>query len=316
LLSAAAVVVGAGGEVPSNLHQVLVELLTETNALADLLRVTRGVRVGPLRINNADVSRSKPVERRGDGFFLVGHPSRPRGWLFLEVQTAPSLTKVANLPVSFEMARARHRGIEGDVVLVCVGEAVGRFFDKHPFRVEGPLGTQRTLRVVRIDLSPRHAKRLLDARHPYLSVLAVAAARDGRSALNVAERALQIARRERRSANTLTDGILLAANDSVRQELERKMERQGFRSPFLRKLVTKATRAARATGRAEGEAKGKRIAVGTLRAGLKRVVESRSIELSATQRGRIDRETDLAQLQRWFNNALTASTAADVFGDA
>jgi hypothetical protein len=172
------------------------------------------------------------------------------------------------------------------------------------------LGTIRILHVVRIDLSPRHAERLLDPRRPYLSVLAVAAAGDGSSALEVAERALEIAKQHGGAlGNALTDDILLAANESVRRELERQMHRQGFRSPFLRKLVGTEVTKAKREGRKEG-------AVKTLRAALYKVLHARTIALTDDLRRRIDSEGDMARLERWHDAAITASTAADVFMDA
>ena len=308
----------AARAVESNLHRLLVELFTETNALSDLLRITRGVRLGKLRTHREDVSRSKPVLRRGDGFFFIGPAASPHRWLFLEVQTSVSLKKVKNLPVSFEMARARYPKLKGDVVIITVGADVARFFDTHPFRVDGPLGTTRILHVVRIDLSTKHAERLLDPRRPYLGVLAVAATREAKEALEVAERAIEIAKRVGGSlGNALADDILAAANEAVRRKLEEKMQRQGFRSPFLRKLVrtevSKAKRQAKAQGREEGKALG---AAESLRGSLDKILRFRSIAVTDELRRRIDSETEITRLDRWVDRALTASTASEIFADA
>jgi hypothetical protein len=40
-----------------------------------------------------------------------------------------------------------------------------------------------------------------------------------------------------------------------------------------------------------------------------------SNHFSQSQRGHVNAATDLARLDRWFNRALTAASAAEVFAD-
>ena len=63
---------------------------------------------------------------------------------------------------------------------------------------------------------------------------------------------------------------------------------------------------------AEGEAKGK--AEGKAEAVL-RLLDARGLAPSPEQRQRVTASTDPAQLDLWFDRAITASTAAEVFAD-
>ena len=49
--------------------------------------------------------------------------------------------------------------------------------------------------------------------------------------------------------------------------------------------------------------------------GARRILNARDLKPTKGQRGQINAATDLAQLDRWFDRALTAGTAAEVFAD-
>jgi hypothetical protein len=61
-------------------------------------------------------------------------------------------------------------------------------------------------------------------------------------------------------------------------------------------------------GIAEGEAKGKAEAV-------LKLLDARRLVPSEEQRQRVTSCTDALQLDRWFDRAVTAGTAAEVFAD-
>jgi hypothetical protein len=63
-----------------------------------------------------------------------------------------------------------------------------------------------------------------------------------------------------------------------------------------------------AEGEANGEAKGKAEAV-------LKLLDARHLIPSVEQRQRVASCTDALQLDRWFDRAITAATAAEVFAD-
>ena len=46
-----------------------------------------------------------------------------------------------------------------------------------------------------------------------------------------------------------------------------------------------------------------------------KVLDARNLKPTKDQRGQVNVATDLAQLDRWFDRALTAASAAEVFAD-
>lgn len=184
--------------------------------------------------------------------------------------------------------------------MVTIGGKVARWFDRHPFRYEGPLGTKRTLSVIRVDLARLPMARLLDERMPSLAPLALAAhAKESpKRVRRIASKVLQVNGNERgRVSSATVDAILNLLDAKLRRELEAVMEREGYRTGWLQEAFLK------------GEARGMRKA-------LIRVLAARGFKLSARVRKRIDSEADEQRLDRWLVAATTARTLAGVFADA
>jgi hypothetical protein len=98
--------------------------------------------------------------------------------------------------------------------------------------------------------------------------------------------------------------ILRLASDAARQILEAMMTTSDYEKTFVERIHDE--------GIAEGEAKGK--AEGKAEAVLKLLV-ARHLAPSPEQRQRVTACTDPTQLDLWFDRAITASTAAEVFAD-
>jgi hypothetical protein len=98
----------------------------------------------------------------------------------------------------------------------------------------------------------------------------------------------------------MTAIILRLASDAARQILEAMMTTSDYEKTFVERIHDE--------GIAEGEAKGKAEAV------LKLLV-ARHLAPSPEQRQRVTACTDPTQLDLWFDRAITASTAAEVFAD-
>jgi hypothetical protein len=98
----------------------------------------------------------------------------------------------------------------------------------------------------------------------------------------------------------MTAIILTLASDAARQILEAMMTTSEYEKTFIERIHDE--------GIAEGEAKGKGEAV-------LRLLDARGLAPSQEQRDRVTSSTDPAQLDLWFDRAVTARTAAEVFTD-
>jgi hypothetical protein len=300
---------------PSVVHEIVIQVLREEGVLAELLLCACDLRVGAMSPADPNFSDVKSTEWHGDAFFLKGDPKRPEHWLGLEVQASIDAEKLRTIPLSLELGRDRFRGVPGDVVLVTVGEAVARWFDRHPFVYQGPLGTKRTLTVTRVDLSRVPEAALLDERRPFLALLAVAAHAKGATprAREIAHKALEVARK---GGGTMTpnivDAILQMTDAQVRQELEAVMLREGFRTDWLQESYLKGKSDGRAEGKVDGKAEGK---AEEARGALVRVLTRRGFPPPAHLLVRIEAESDLQRLERWLDIAITAKSISEVFSN-
>ena len=102
----------------------------------------------------------------------------------------------------------------------------------------------------------------------------------------------------------MTAIILRLASDAARQILEAMMTTSEYEKTFVERIHDE--------GIAEGEAKGK--AEGKAEDILKLLV-ARHLAPSPEQRQRVSACTDPTQLDLWFDRAITASTATEVFAD-
>lgn len=95
----------------------------------------------------------------------------------------------------------------------------------------------------------------------------------------------------------------------LRDPMKRALEKQAMEltgtpghenelPPFLRQIFDR--------GEVQGEARGKREA-------LLRLLSRMGISITPEERARIDECTDLPTLDRWFDNAIGARAATDVF---
>ncbi len=98
----------------------------------------------------------------------------------------------------------------------------------------------------------------------------------------------------------MTAIILTLASDAARHLLEAMMTTSEYEKTFVEKIHDQ--------GIAEGEAKGKAEAV-------LKLLDARHLAPSTEQRQQVASCTDAAQLDLWFDRAITAGTAAEVFAD-
>jgi hypothetical protein len=98
----------------------------------------------------------------------------------------------------------------------------------------------------------------------------------------------------------MTAIILRLASDAARQILEAMMTTSEYEKTFIERIHDE--------GIAEGEARGEAKA-------LLRLLDARGLAPSQEQRHLVASSSDPAQLDLWFDRAITARTAAEVFAD-
>jgi hypothetical protein len=86
------------------------------------------------------------------------------------------------------------------------------------------------------------------------------------------------------------------------------MKTREYEKTFVEKIHDQGIAEGEAKGEARGEAKGKAEAV-------LKLLDARHLAPSTEQRQQVTSCTDTAQLDFWFERAITAGTAAEVFAD-
>jgi hypothetical protein len=92
--------------------------------------------------------------------------------------------------------------------------------------------------------------------------------------------------------------MLTLASDAARRRLEMMMTTMEWKSDFIEGYVQQ--------GVEQGEIKAKSEDV-------LKIIDARAIDVTAEQRDQVTSCTDIAQLDQWFDSALTAQAAADIF---
>ena len=100
----------------------------------------------------------------------------------------------------------------------------------------------------------------------------------------------------------MTTVILKMTSEAARQTLEQVMKTKDDEKTFIERMVDEGE----AKGKAEGEAKGKAEAV-------LKLLDRRGLAPSQAQRQKVTSCSDTAQLDVWFDRAITAATADEVF---
>jgi hypothetical protein len=106
--------------------------------------------------------------------------------------------------------------------------------------------------------------------------------------------------------------ILKAVPAAARQILEDLMATTEWKSDFVESFVNVGIEKGLEQGWEQG------IVEGTIRAkaeGILKILDARHLKPTNDQRAQVNAATALAQLDRWFDRALTVATAAEVFAD-
>jgi len=248
-----------------------------------------------------DMSEVVPVQYLADMVVLISDAatSEPVLAVIIEPQLRDSETKRYSWPVYVTTARRIAKCPAAVLVVLCPDQAEAAKcrrlirtghpgFDLAPIVIDsgGPPGRD-------------------GAGGPYLTVFAASMGGIDMGSEPGARRVLDaMASAEVSDADRLrmTAIILRLASDAARQILEAMMTTSEYEKTFVERIHDQ--------GIAEGEAKGK--AEGKAEDVLK-LLDARGLSLSKEQRQRVTSCTDPAQLDLWFERAITVTTVAEVF---
>jgi hypothetical protein len=292
---------------PSIPHEGPLDLVRQHPEIAvDLLRGTAGIALpGRVSVSLAptDMSAVVPVQYLADMVVLISNAAtgEPALAVIIEPQLRDSDTKRYSWPVYVTTARRVAKCPAAVLVVLCPDLTEANKcrqlirtghpgFDLAPVVIDSgrPPGRDGT-------------------RGPYLTVFAASMGGIDMKTEPGARRVLDaIAGTEVNTADRLrmTTIILRLANDAARQILEAMMTTSEYEKTFVERIHDQ--------GIAEGEAKG--MAEGKAEDVLK-LLDARHLAPSKDQRQQVTSCTDAAQLNRWFDRAITADTANDVFDD-
>jgi hypothetical protein len=104
--------------------------------------------------------------------------------------------------------------------------------------------------------------------------------------------------------------MLNLASDAARRRLETMMTTMEWKSDFIEGFVQEGLQKGMRQGLRQGLQQGE---VKARSEDVLKIIDSRAIKVTAEQREQVTSSIDIAQLDEWFDSALTAETAADIF---
>jgi hypothetical protein len=299
-------------------HEAPLELIRQHPSLAlELVQATLNVplpasleaRLGPTDLNNV-----VPAQFTADSVITLHDPAtgEPALAVIVEPQGRDDADKQYSWPAYVTNVRRAAKCPRAVLVVICPDPVEGE-----KCRKGIPTG-HPGFDLLPIVIDPLHAPNpeggsawllIFDA---CLGALEMGTEPGARRVLNaVHDSATSAADRER-----LITLILKAAPAAARQILEDLMATTEWKSDFVESFVNVGIEKGLEQGLEQGREQG--IVEGAIRAkaeGALKVLDARDLKPTQDQRGQVDAATDLAQLDRWFDRALTAATAAEVFAD-
>ena len=285
-------------------HEAPLELIKQHPALAvDLLRAVTGMplRAGlDVRLASTSLNTVTPVQYSADSVVVVSDPNTGEALIaiIVEPQGRDERTKKFSWPVYLANARKEIGCDSAFLIVVCPDPA-----EAEGCREVIPLG-HPGLELWPIVIDPEHAPSGEDAGPYMLLFLACLPALDMETPA-VAHRVLTAIRDTGASyaeRKTLATIILVRASEAARRLLEGMMQTMEWKSDFIESYEER--------GLEQGVEQG---SVATKREDVLKVLDVRRLRPTEAQRAQVEASTDLAQLDQWFERALTAATAADVF---
>jgi len=305
--------------VPSTPHEVLIATVSEEPALLDtLLQKLKGLRLPRgLKPTDSTARHVKAVDVRLDLLLRAG-----RRWVIIEVQRGIDPVKRRRWLLAASLLLDQ-TGTLGDVIVITARRAVARWAERVA-HLRARLGTVLQLKPVVLHLGAAEAKALLDERHPELALFAAWTMqhRHGRSARALVNRAFEVTERLPRPLQ-LAQGraILSVLSKRMRERLnEAAMNPEKYPvtpavSRFIRSLERRGQKRGLAEGEARGEARGEvRGRAEGRQDSLLTILRTRGLPVSTAEEARIRACTATAEIDRWIERAVTASSVREVIG--
>jgi hypothetical protein len=284
---------------PSLIHEAPIELIRQNPALAvELLRAMTDVPLPAepdISLGPTDLTDVVPAKYLADAVVVVSDAATgaPVLVVIVEPQGRDEPTKEFSWPVYITAVRRAVQCRRAFLLVIC----------------PDPGEAEKCRRIIRtghpgFDLAPEvidplNAPGAYGDSSPYLAIFAACMGaidleteQGARQVLNaIHDTGASTADRER-----LTTIILAIASSSAQQILEDMMTTIEWKSDFIEGFHRR--------GAAEAKAEA-----------ILKIIDSRQIKVTGQQREQVTSCTDLTQLDEWFDRALNADTAADIFKD-
>jgi hypothetical protein len=291
--------------VPSINHDGPIDVIrSNPDMTANLVRLVTAISIPAqhkvrVELGSTDASNVVPDEFKADMVTIIRDRATgdPLLLVVIEPQGRKDDEKRFSWPAYLANLRAAHKCESAVLIVICWDAA-----EADKCRAAIPMGHPGYV-LIPIVIGPRDGQELTGT-GPWLTVLAGSMGAIDLTA-DAGRRMVLDAIRDTRSntptTRTLTAIILgVAPNDAARSALEALMETKEYKNDFFDR--------AEAIGEARGEARGEAKAV-------VKILDARAVGLTTEQRDRVLSCEDINQLDSWFDRALTATSADDVFKD-
>ena len=289
-------------------HEAPLELIRQHPDLAvDLVRAMTGVQVpddaradlGPTSLNAV-----VPAEFTADSVVVVTDPAtgKPTLVVIVEPQGRDDRTKAYSWPAYLANVREAVRCPRAVLIVVCPDPR-----EAEKCRQVIPMG-HPGWDLWPIVIDPLHAPHAAGA-DPYLilflACLPPALDMESEAGARQVLAAIRETGASHADRSRLTAIILNRASDAARQTLEAMMSTAEWKDDFIESYVKIGVEQGLEQGAANAKAQD-----------VLKIIDARGLRPTEEQRAKITATAGIAQLDRWFDRALTADTAADVFKDS
>jgi hypothetical protein len=306
---------------PSLGHEEIVELFRLDPRLAiELLQRSGALTLPPfasLEVKPGELRELLPTERRVDVVVLLSADELPVFVLLVEVQTSRDDRKRMTWPYYLAAVRAEYR-CPVALLVYAVGDEV-RAWAQQPIDLGHP-GWSLVPIVLGAEQVPRVEEEWEARAAPYRAILSALMHASEPGAERVVRAAFLGAEGlEPESRDMWRELVALAvsSNEVARKALEAMMAISNFaeKSVWARQAAEKAREAGILAGLEAGRVAG--LEAGSLREARRavgRVLSRRGLAMTAEQQAKLDGCEDLATLERWLDQAVTAVTADEALG--